>query len=196
VAARVLYGMASQLDALADILVEGMRARFPGDHTNETLPLIGRERRIRQGLTESSAAYAARLTTWLDQHARRGNPYALLAQLHAFLAPDYSIELWYKSGRRFVMATDGTVTRSITAVVNTLAWARWTLFYFTDSIVPPIDEVTAQALTLMPKEWNAAHCTGRVLIMRTGAELWDYPPGHTWDESGTWNTTEIVKLEI
>lgn len=194
--ARVLYAMGTQFDSLADILVGGIRARFPGVYSDESLPLIGRERRIRRGLTESATAYAVRLCGWLDQHPYRGNPYALLAQLHAFLAPDYQIDLQYRSGRRFVLDPDGTVTRSLSTVVPTTSWCRWTLFYFTDSITYPSTQKQAEDLTIVPKEWNAAHCSGRVLVMRTGAELWDYPPGHTWDESGTWNTTPIIKLSI
>src|SRR5690606_17408066 len=120
--------------------------RFPGFAGYTSLPELGRDRRIRRGLIESDATYAARLLRWLDDHPNRGGPYAMLRQLHAFFAPNnFRIELINTSGRRYTMAIDGTITRDdVTWTPGPpcdLAggeWARWWLFFFVPD--PPIGE--------------------------------------------------------
>jgi hypothetical protein len=48
-------------------------------------------------------------------------------------------------------------------------------------------------LAVVPREWIAAHCLGEILVMPTGAELWDYPPDEPWnDPAGTWNTADTT----
>ena len=194
-AEKLLYSWGAQLDAFADTLIAGVKMRFPGLYSMESLSLIGRERRISRGLLENDATYAARLPRWLDDHRRRGGPYAMLAQLHAYYSPPFHIELIYRSGRRYTMAPDGTVTRD--DIVwnpdgNPAQWARWWLFLYTDDYLPPLTAQQLADIRLIPTEWNAAHCFGTVVVFPTGAELWDFPNGHTWDESGVWDTPDVV----
>lgn len=195
-AEKLLYAYAVQLDAFADALNAGVKLRFPGLYSMESLGLIGRERRISRGLLETDATYAARLPRWLDDHRRRGGPYAMLAQLHAYYSPStFHTELIYRSGRRFTMQPDGSVTRD--DVVwnpdgNPAQWARWWLFLYTDDYLPPLTAQQIADIRLIPTEWNAAHCFGTVVVFPTGAELWDFPNGHTWDESGVWDTADTV----
>lgn len=187
--ARLLFAIAVQLDAMADALVAGVRLRFPNMYSGESLPYIGRERRIQRGPFESDEVYASRLVRWLDDHCRRGGPYAMLAQLHAFFAPDnFPIDLVYRNGRRYQMDVDGNVTRDDVVFEpdsHPEQWARWYLFYWTDAFPLPLSDDTLATLKLVPQEWNAAHALGTLLVMPTDAELIDYPPGHTIDESGT-----------
>lgn len=195
-AEKLLYAFGVQIDAFADALVAGVKMRFPGLYSFESLPLIGRERRIARGLLEDDATYAARLTRWFDDHRRRGGPYAMLAQLHAYYSPNtFHTELIYRSGRRYTMAPDGTVTRD-DIVWNPdgdpTKWARWWLLLFTDDYLPPLTDQQVADIRLIPTEWNAAHCFGTVVVFPTGAELWDFPAGHTWDESGVWDTADTV----
>jgi hypothetical protein len=191
--------------------------RFPGYYSVESLPVIGRERRIRRGRIETHEVYATRLRRWLDDHRRRGGPYALLAQLHAHFAPDnFPIALVYRNGRRFAMKADGTVTRDVIAWEpdhEPAKWARWWLIYqwpeellddghwgdpgtwgdggvWGSSLSP--QQVTD--LRLVPKEWNAAHCFGRLILVE-GGELWGFPSG-TWGDPGTWGGGSSVQLAI
>jgi hypothetical protein len=107
----IMFAIGVHIDAIADATVAGAQLRFPG-FNGTALPLLGRERRIARGRKESNATYAARLTRWLTDHQRRGGPYAMLAQLHAYYAPDnFPIELIYTSGRRFSMDVAGNVVR-------------------------------------------------------------------------------------
>lgn len=198
---KVLWALALQLDTYADMLVAGVKLRFPGLYTYETLAPIGRERGIRRGRIESNLTYAGRLIRWLTDHKVRGGPYAMLAQLHAHYAPaSFVIHLRYKSGRRFVMDADGNITKdTVLPGSNQAQWARWTLFYFTEEWPTP-DTVTPDDktdLTLIPKEWNAAHCIGRIVLMPTGVELWNYHvPPRRWNNHSVWNKVAGTALTV
>lgn len=198
-AEKILYAVGVHVDAFGDALTAGVKLRFPGYYSDESLPLLGRERRIRRGRVESAASYAMRLNRWWIDHQRRGGPYALLSQLHAYYAPNnFPVDLVYYSGRRFRMDVDGNVERDDivwSPDADTTRWARWWLFYYTDDFSDfgddpqPLTDDEIADLKLIPKEWNAAHCLGYIVIFPAGAELIDYPPGHLIDEAGTINTT-------
>jgi hypothetical protein len=186
---RILYALAVPIDAAGDALNAGIKLRFPNLYSGESLPYIGRERRIRRGLVETDVNYAARLRRWFEDHRRRGGPYALLEQLYAHYAPNnFRIDLWYASGRRFVMDPDGTITSDIPALPDDAYWSRWTLIYFTDdyTIADAVD------LAIIPREWIAAHCLGLLVVLPTGGRLWDYPPERTWNSSDTWNSADAT----
>jgi hypothetical protein len=55
---RFLYSLAIQFDAIAHTAVAGMKAGWPGAYTVETLPLLGRQRRVLRGPKWSDAKYA------------------------------------------------------------------------------------------------------------------------------------------
>jgi len=187
-AQAILYAIGAQLDALGDALRAGVKVRFPGYYSTESLPLIGRERRIRRGRFETEATYATRLIPWLDHHRRRGGPYAMLAQLHAYYAPNnFGIELRYASGRNYTMEpSDGSIVRddiTWTPPGDAAQWARWWLYYqwpdpigddgiwsdpgtwddggVWDSDLAPSD---VRDIRLIPREWNAAHAIGRIVL--------------------------------
>lgn len=190
-AEAILYTLGLQVDIFGDALVAGVKQRFPGFYSYESLPLIGRERRILRGRTEDDATYAGRLTRWLVDHQRRGGPYALLSQLYAYYAPTrFPIKLVYSSGRRYSMDTSGTITRDdIVWAPDSLTtlWARWWLFFETDIFGTPSDDVI-EDIKAIPRAWNAGHCLGYVVLLPPGAELINYPPG-TIDQAGTIDTT-------
>lgn len=188
VALAVLQSIAEQIDDLTERARAGVKARFPGLGSYESLPLLGRERRIRRGRLEADATYATRLLRWLDDHRRRGGPYAMLAQIHAFYAPDnFPVELRYASGRQFVMdPATGTVTRGDvvwTPPGDAAQWARWWLFYEWPTEIESdgvwgdpgtwgdggvwgsnLTPQEVRDIRLVPREWNAAHAIGRVVV--------------------------------
>lgn len=194
IAQRVLYAISVQIDAAGDALLAGVKMRFPNLYAAESLSLIGRERRIRRGLVEADDAYANRLLVWRETHRRRGGAYAMLAQLYIHYAPNaFPIVLAYRSGAQYELhPEDGSVTRVVSPTANQAEWAYWTMIYFTtDASVP-----NAPDLATIPREWIAAHCFGRIVVAPPGAELWDYPAGHTWDESGVWDTLDATTTII
>lgn len=189
-AQRFLYAIAVQLDAAGDAIVAGVKMRFPGLYSSDSLPQIGAERRIRRGLAESDENYTARLVRWFTDHRRRGGPYSLLTQLWFHYAPNnFPIALWYRSGTRYTLAVDGTITRDLPPTLpNFPDWAQWSLLYFSDSFTSD----DADDLVLIPRDWIAAHCFGEIIIMPTGAELWDYPPSEPWNGPGPWDTADTT----
>jgi hypothetical protein len=180
----ILYAIGAVTDGLADALRGGVKTRFPGYYSNESLPLIGRERRIRRGRVETEETYATRLIPWLDHHRVRGGPYALLAQVHAFYAPDnFPITLIYENGRMFVLdPASGSVERLwVDFGAVDPQWAKWTLFYkwptpieadgiwsdpgtWDDGGVWDTD-MSAELIRdirVVPREWNNAHAIGYI----------------------------------
>lgn len=204
VAEKYLYAWALHIDALGDAVIAAVMHRFPGMFSFESLGLLGRERRIPRGRLEDDATFAGRLIRWLTDHRVRGGPYALLGQTAAHYAPAlFPIDLIYTSGRRFHITAEGIdaiaagtpiddviirVDQDIHADVLTDGWARWWMVYNTDQWVdvPPNDAELAD-IRLVPQSWNAAHCIGTIILLPTAAELWNWPIGHTWSETGTWN---------
>jgi len=213
-AEKIMYSLAVQLDAFGDALVAGVKQRFPGLYSFDSLSIIGRERRIPRGRAEADADYGERLRHFLTDHAVRGGPYAMLRQLHWYWLPAlFDIELIYWNGRRFtrdvalytaaLAAPDATPTKALEQSIvrdivpggwhpdtDPVHWARWWLFYYTDqwAYTPPTDEELAE-LKLIPRQWNAAHPLGTIVLFPSDGELWGWPLGHVWGEPGTWGVT-------
>jgi hypothetical protein len=209
VAQKLMYAIGVQLDGAGDAAVAAVKHRFPGLYSMQTLPMIGRDRRIRRGRIEVDEVYASRLRRWLDDHRGRGGPYALLKQLHAHFAPaNFPTALVYYSGRRWLMDAAGVIARAdMSWLPDTVSanWPRWWLFYewpdgvTSDGVWGDPGEwsdggvwgstLTVQDVTdlrAVPREWNAAHADGTVVLLPDGAELWGYPPG-PWSDPGVWN---------
>jgi len=187
-AQRLLYSIAVQLDAAGDAIIAGVKMRFPNLYSSDSLPEIGAERRIRRGLEETAENYTARLVRWFEDHRRRGGAYALLQQLWYHYAPNnFPIALWYRSGTRYEMAVDGTITRNLPPSLPLHPdWAQWSLLYFSDEFTAADED----DLVLIPRDWIAAHCFGEIIVMPAGAELWDYPASETWNGPGLWNSVD------
>ena len=83
---RELYAYGLIKDAFLERVRQGLEARFPTRAAESALELIGRDRGIIRGRSESAAAYAARLVAWRYPrgHRVRGNPFALLSQVRAY----------------------------------------------------------------------------------------------------------------
>lgn len=176
---RLLYSFGLVLDGFFDLTSDGIKARFPGHsrQADDSLALVGNERRIRRGPNEARDIYASRLLTWWDDHKHRGGPYALISQVARFWQTTpgvdaFHFDLVYESGqafRRVLNATfgpqDGVPALSSPYDSDTTHWARWWLVF----------------------DWpNTISDDG----------LWSDPG--TWDDSGTWDTnlTEAQVAEV
>ena len=149
VGAPVMRGLADPLDVLVERSVAAVKARFPNATDEATLARIGRERRIRQGLGESAATYAARILPWLDAHRTRGGAYALLHQLDAYFQDWLNVRMDvvdYQGNRHWIDAAavvaDSVITRDTITWGGdaTGKWARFWLFFYlpADTIPSPI----------------------------------------------------------
>jgi hypothetical protein len=181
---RLIYAIGIQLDVLADMAVNAVGLRFPRAAQPDALAGIGQDRKIPRGRSEPAATYAARLRRWLDDHRTRGGPYAMLAQLHAFWGADpFQIWLYYASGKGFAMSTAGVITNSANSPVVG-DWARWWLYFeWPDAVASDglwsdpgtwsdggvwdsgLTPNEVEDIRNVPREWNAAHATGTIILI-------------------------------
>lgn len=223
VAEKIGYAIGVHLDGFVDMLAASVKLRFPNVYTPETLPLIGRERRIRRGPSDTDETYASRLVPWLDDHRTRGNGQTLLRQVHRYFAPNnFEVDLVYRSGRRYHMTADGAITCEDSnclweADSQPEKFARWALYYqwpktygtdgkwddpgvWDDGGVWDFDipASVVEDLRAVPTEWNNAHSIGAVVLVTGPDVLWDEPVGELWDDppGALWDTGPIIRLPI
>ena len=84
---RYLYAQAAVLDSMMQILVEGLRAKYPTQGTTTAVPYIGRDRRIVRGPNEDVNAFAERLIPWLDAWRGAGSALEVIRQMTPIFAP-------------------------------------------------------------------------------------------------------------
>jgi hypothetical protein len=84
---RFLYAIGLHLDLLATLLLQGVRAKFPGSVGYAAIEVTGSERGIRRGLYESDIDFAARQRQYLQTQATAGSTYALLTRVREALLP-------------------------------------------------------------------------------------------------------------
>jgi hypothetical protein len=214
---KLLYVFGLHLDALVEMATAGVQSKFPGLYSNESLELVGRDRRITRGRLESDKNYAERMIPWLDDHRARGNPYPLLRQLRGHFAPlQFQMDVVYQSGTRRSMAPNGEITRDTIAWspdTRTDLWSRFWLVLFwptpiaddgiwadpavwndggtwdSELSVEEVDDFRG-----VPRDWSAEHIPYVTIVLLTGgADLWDYPGG-TWDDPGTWTEQRPIQL--
>lgn len=116
------------LDLMKDAFVErarlGQLIRFPqqdGTGTpapDDALAAMGRDRRTIKGIRETSAHYATRLLTWLDDRRTAGNAFALMQQLAAYTGPGPAFRTVDARGNWYSRAADGTTSFTL----NTANW--------------------------------------------------------------------------
>ncbi|GAC1536280.1 MAG: hypothetical protein NVS3B10_00020 [Polyangiales bacterium] len=85
---KYLYAPALIVDAMLERVNEGVLARFPTrTKTTSSLPYIGADLSIPQGLAEGAASYAQRLKRALDDWFYAGSARAVIAQALGYLSP-------------------------------------------------------------------------------------------------------------
>lgn len=214
-AERYFYAMAIVLDAIGEALVAGVKARFPGYYTFESLPYIGRDRMMPRYLGETDAQYAERLRGWLDYHRQRGLPVPMLQELRRLLLSEETppatvrARLVYRSGAWFEMAADGTITTGTGAWdwdPYPEQWSRaWLILYRSDwtdnnkwgdawdpnydaSLGSTAQYPQIQALRAFLQDWTPAHASiPDVIIVRDAAHWGDVVPSnwHLWSNRDT-----------
>lgn len=102
------YSLGRIVDAFAERTRQGLIARFPAYAPEDALGPMGRDRKITRGINEPAATYAARQLTWLDDHKRRGNPFALMQQLRGYCGVDMVFRTVDRRGNWYTRAADGT----------------------------------------------------------------------------------------
>jgi hypothetical protein len=116
------------LDVVKDAAVRraelGLLARFPQQDPDGTpgpddaLAAIGRDRGILRGINETSAAYAVRLIRYLTGLQTKGNPYALMQQLQAYIGGGSSFRTVDNHSNWFSLSATGVKS----ALINNGTW--------------------------------------------------------------------------
>lgn len=83
---RVLHSVTLLVDAMTERLRQGLEARMPSRAPVDALQLLGLDRCILRGRSETAEHYAARLVRWRYPrgHRARGSAYALLEQISEY----------------------------------------------------------------------------------------------------------------
>ncbi len=132
---EVLHSLGICMDAQAERTYQGTLARFPDHAPADALPPMSRDRKIVRGINESAESFAARLIKWLDDHKVRGNPYALLEQLQAYLVIPTAVRTVDNRGNWFSIDEDGNRSALIDQGNwdwdgDTASWSRfWVIIY-------------------------------------------------------------------
>ena len=129
---KVLHSLGVLRDWARERVRLGLYARFPTYAPPDALSALGRDRKLIRGIDEPSAAYAARLVRWLDDHKIRGNPFALLEQLHAYLQTDTMLRTVDRRGNWYTRSATGT--HSVTMASGNWQWdtdalSSWSRFW-------------------------------------------------------------------
>jgi len=80
----ILYAATTNLDAVAQWLTEGIKARFPDTAPPDALGYIGNDRQIDRGPAEGAPGYAVRLRRAIDTWRNAGGARTILSQLAAY----------------------------------------------------------------------------------------------------------------
>jgi hypothetical protein len=126
---RLHYGIGVVQDDIGTAFHLGLQSSFPGLGDETALALTGQARGILRGPSESSAAYASRLRFWRQSRRRKGNAFALMEQLQAYLQPfNVTIRIQYDNGVRYQLAPGGYLVGpqgyqgTSFATFSTVAW--------------------------------------------------------------------------
>lgn len=134
--ARLLFTIGTMLDADVTWTEHGMRARWPSYKTDDVLSALGRDRVIIRGAFEDADTYAERLTRWLDDWIYAGNPFAILRQLRAYLAPfEVPMRIVNNAGSWYTLNPDGS--REFVLGLGNWTWDLFTYDEF-PFILPPL----------------------------------------------------------
>jgi hypothetical protein len=85
---KLLYSYTVIMDAVLDHANAGVAARFPTrTKTTTSLPYIGSDLNIPQGVVEASSSYAQRLKRAIDDWRRAGSNRSIISQVLGYLSP-------------------------------------------------------------------------------------------------------------
>jgi hypothetical protein len=199
---KVLDTLTSQIDDSVDKMRESLVARFPSYAQDDALTLIGRDRGIPRGRSETSEHYAQRLIGWRYPrgHRVRGSAFALLNQVSEYFGGIAAWTIDWKLNRH-VRAADGTESFSY----------GWPWAWDTDTahkarfwivIEPPASAMQVQPGFGDPALWGGAVGTPGYSIGQLGATPNDraaiaalFTGDRPWKPAGTRQQWLIVNLD-
>lgn len=204
--------MVAPYDALMDVLIQGIRASWPGVGTPTALALTGRSRGIIRGQADTNDQYATKLTQWLDRWRLAGTAETLAIALHEYLGDSPRVRVVNRAGRWLTVDTDGTITRdtaawdwdSVSNPERSGYWSEiWVIIYPTqwaiagnwgdgtdwgdskDGFGHDVTQQEVDAVTGLLAQWKSAHTKVRTVIWTSDGTLFD-PATPASLPDGTW----------
>lgn len=131
------YALSLLLDAATERTHYGLLARFPEYAAalgmTDAVDLTGRDRRTLRGIGETDAAYAARLTAWLEDARKRGSPWMLMQKLSEYIGGGSSFRTVDARGNWFSRSAAGVETYLLNQMNwnwdSTVAASNWSRFW-------------------------------------------------------------------
>lgn len=119
---RVQYTYGLALDSVTQWMIEGVKASLPGLGTPDAMYLIGRDRNLDRGPSETDVSFSSRLSAAFDTWATAGAAPTLLRQLAVYFAPLTTTPIRVVSNS----ATWHTINLSTGIVTLTASAGNWT----------------------------------------------------------------------
>lgn len=189
-----LYSLGVMQDAFIERAYQGIKARFPQTSgALGALAAIARDRRIPRGVGESDAVFAARLIGWRHPrgHRTRGNAFALLRQLRAYLNAAAMVRTVDVRGNWYTIEADGTEvyewgtgTWEWDWVSPPTGWSRFWVILYTDTSAWTAANTTAVQRII--DDWKPAHATLNTLIVASDSDPDPFSPSAP-EPDGTWD---------
>jgi hypothetical protein len=209
---RFLYILVAMLDIIAEWIVQGLQAPWPGIGTPSALPYIGRSRGFVRGVSDTDASFSARLLAWLDKWSNAGTQRQLAIELHEYLGGNPRVRIVNRAGSWVTVAADGTIATNTGVSLNWDSisnpersgyWSdMWIIVYPTPWVVRPltIGDLTGDdgyglghmaprsqidATKGLLAQWKSAHTRIRAVIWTSDSTLFD-PATPASLPDGTW----------
>jgi hypothetical protein len=183
IGAKLLYTIGCYLDELGDEVDQGVKLSFAykGSGPGGALSLLGQAHGITRGPGELDDSYELRLAYWRLSRRRKGNAFALLEQLQAYLQPySVSLRIQYDSGTRYTLPPNSW-TYAPSGYVDAPSECQPVFAYHAWNW----DGTRAY-------QWDFTQQTNRfwILIYNTVGTLWS--TDGTWGDAGLWNDLNTV----
>jgi len=207
-------------DGVADRTREATLAHFPSRGPADALGLIGTERGIERGTSESDAAYRVRVAGAWAQWLRAGGPLSLLDALAGlgYTSANGNPVIVQQNGRGFTRTSGGALVTTTLAPNAGIAgsppwwwidsnfsfWSRfcvlfpsvptgWTSISATPSsaTAPTLDEV--DTLRRVIRRWKPATRTCMGIYVLVAGKWYGWPTTQVWGAAtGNWGSSTVV----
>jgi hypothetical protein len=202
---KVLGSMMLLLDCYVQRAQSGLLARFPSYAGASALDLIGADRGIPRGRSETAKHYAARLIGWRwpRGHRVRGNAYALLEQVSEYFGglADWTIDV---RGNYYQRSADGSVETYTAGVPwnwdGVPVSPRWGRFWVGITPKPTVAITSSPSLgssALWPGGYGGGAAIGLVGLSPDDADAIRglFTGAHPWKPAGVRPQWLIVDLD-
>lgn len=193
------FGLGDLKDALEDRTRQAVKARFPSYCPPDALALIGDERQIEQGVTETEASYRSRLLNAWDIWPFAGTAYGVLLAL--YYAGYTNTYIAIANGHFYSL--DGSLALVDTPATSPLTFTPpfWNTFriIFPAPLIPSWSSVPLNAsdevntIRRLVVRWKAGHAKFVDMVVVTSGNVWGFPAALAWGSGGlVWGGTTTV----